>query len=279
VTGMNRNQWVLHLEVLVVLVMVSCTILVQLTREVPVSVQVDASPLQEANGQMSQNINQLYSLYAEYQVNLDELKSLSQYNGFDRLSSEQAVVGRVFYVGGEPFFYFLSLKEYMEAEYNTLRNSVSKVDKSYIRPLTPDIQFLANQFKERYPDKSDRALAILALIQNVGYDQNDSYVVKHPTVTLMRGGVCIDLVMACGALLKAADINCAILIFGNERHAAIGISDVDFDRFDTDKDVIVEFQGKKYLICETTSLRYPAGSELGSIDAEAVTLVIPYEFP
>lgn len=76
---MNRNQWILHLEVLVVLVMVSCTILVQLTREVPVSVQVDASPLQEANGQMSQNINQLNSLYALYQVNLDELKSLSQY--------------------------------------------------------------------------------------------------------------------------------------------------------------------------------------------------------
>ncbi|MBU7035464.1 MAG: hypothetical protein HXS49_09755 [Theionarchaea archaeon] len=275
----KRNQWVFHFEFLAMLVLVGCIFFVQLTREVPVSVQVDASPLQEVNGQMSQNVSQLNSLYALYELNLEELKSLSQYNGFDRLSSEQAVVGRVLYVHGEPFFYFLSLKEYLEAEYNTLSNSVSRVNKSYIRPLTPDIGFLADQFKARYPDRTDRALAILALIQNVGYDQNDSYVVKHPTVTLMKGGVCIDLVIACGALLRAADINCAILIFGNERHAAIGISDIDFARFDTDENMMVEFQGKKYLICETTSLRYPAGSELGSIDAEAVTLVIPYEFP
>jgi hypothetical protein len=46
----------------------------------------------------------------------------------------------------------------------------------------------------------------------------------------MRGGVCVDLAIACGALLKEADIECAILIFGNQQHATIGISDIEFEK-------------------------------------------------
>lgn len=284
---MNSKGWIFQIEFLIVLVLASVILYTEYTREIPVNVGVvvDASKANEANQYLVAEIDKLASLQQLYQLNLEELRSLPFCEAFDRLSSEVAIVGRVFYVGGEPFYYYVSLKEYMEADYNVKLNFASKVNESYIRPLTPDILFLARQFVERYPDRTDRALAILALIQNLGYDENDSIVVKHPTVTLMRGGVCIDLVLACGALLRAADIRCALLIFKYQHHAAIGIADIDFDRIQMEigERAVIQYNGVAYLICETTSLRYSAGEELkstlGSIDAETVTLVIPYEFP
>lgn len=256
-----------------------------ISREIPVNVHIDDTSIQSANLKLESEVEELTSLQELYKLNLEELRSLPTSGALDRLASEEAIVGRVFYISGEPFFYYISLKEYGEAEYNVRLNSASTVDASYIRPLTADIEFLARQFRDRYPDKTERALAILSLIQNLGYDENDSTFVKHPTVTLMRGGVCIDLAIACGAILRAADIHCALLIFRNERHAAIGISDIDFERFQEqiDESAIIDFEGRKYLICETTSLRHPAGDSLkgtfGPINAETVELIIPYEFP
>jgi hypothetical protein len=284
-TGDNviSKEKIIHLEFSIALVLMVGSLFFVTTREIPVSVEYDTQSLDETNQQAISVIEGLASLSASYQNGLEELKSLSSSEGVNRLVSEGATVGRVFYINGEPFYYVVSLKEYDKAASNVMLNSVAKINQSYIRPLTADIEFLAQQFEKNYPDKTKRAMAILGLIQNLGYDMNDHHVVKHPTVTLMEGGVCIDLVLACGALLKAADIDCAILIFEDERHAAIGISDIDFSKFQNTQTMIVEYEGIQYLICETTSLRHPAGSDLmgsqGSIDASAVSLIIPYEFP
>lgn len=280
---MISKEKIIHLEFSIALVLMVGSLFFVTTREIPVSVEYDTQSLDETNQQAISVIEGLASLSASYQNGLEELKSLSSSEGVNRLVSEGATVGRVFYINGEPFYYVVSLKEYDKAASNVMLNSVAKINQSYIRPLTADIEFLAQQFEKNYPDKTKRAIAILGLIQNLGYDMNDHHVVKHPTVTLMEGGVCIDLVLACGALLKAADIDCAILIFEDERHAAIGISDIDFSKFQNTQTMIVEYEGIQYLICETTSLRHPAGSDLmgsqGSIDASAVSLIIPYEFP
>lgn len=280
---MISKEKIIHLEFSIALVLMVGSLFFVTTREIPVSVEYDTQSLDETNQQAISVIEGLASLSASYQNGLEELKSLSSSEGVNRLVSEGATVGRVFYINGEPFYYVVSLKEYDKAASNVMLNSVAKINQSYIRPLTADIEFLAQQFEKNYPDKTKRAMAILGLIQNLGYDMNDHHVVKHPTVTLMEGGVCIDLVLACGALLKAADIDCAILIFEDERHAAIGISDIDFSKFQNTQTMIVEYEGIQYLICETTSLRHPAGSDLmgsqGSIDASAVSLIIPYEFP
>jgi hypothetical protein len=284
-TGDNviSKEKIIHLEFSIALVLMVGSLFFVTTREIPVSVEYDTQSLDETNQQAISVIEGLASLSASYQNGLEELKSLSSSEGVNRLVSEGATVGRVFYINGEPFYYVVSLKEYDKAASNVMLNSVAKINQSYIRPLTADIEFLAQQFEKNYPDKTKRAIAILGLIQNLGYDMNDHHIVKHPTVTLMEGGVCIDLVLACGALLKAADIDCAILIFEDERHAAIGISDIDFSKFQNTQTMIVEYEGIQYLICETTSLRHPAGSDLmgsqGSIDASAVSLIIPYEFP
>jgi hypothetical protein len=284
-TGDNviSKEKIIHLEFSIALVLMVGSLFFVTTREIPVSVEYDTQSLDETNQQAISVIEGLASLSASYQNGLEELKSLSSSEGVNRLVSEGATVGRVFYINGEPFYYVVSLKEYDKAASNVMLNSVAKINQSYIRPLTADIEFLAQQFEKNYPDKTKRAMAILGLIQNLGYDMNDHHIVKHPTVTLMEGGVCIDLVLACGALLKAADIDCAILIFEDERHAAIGISDIDFSKFQNTQTMIVEYEGIQYLICETTSLRHPAGSDLmgsqGSIDASAVSLIIPYEFP
>lgn len=280
---MISKEKIIHLEFSIALVLMVGSLFFVTTREIPVSVEYDTQSLDETNQQAISVIEGLASLSASYQNGLEELKSLSSSEGVNRLVSEGATVGRVFYINGEPFYYVVSLKEYDKAASNVMLNSVAKINQSYIRPLTADIEFLAQQFEKNYPDKTKRAMAILGLIQNLGYDMNDHHVVKHPTVTLMEGGVCIDLVLACGALLKAADIYCAILIFEDERHAAIGISDIDFSQFQNTQTMIVEYEGIQYLICETTSLRHPAGSDLmgsqGSIDVSAVSLIIPYEFP
>ena len=280
---MISKEKIIHLEFSVALVLMVASLFFVATREIPVSVEYDTQSLDQTNQQAMTVIEGLTSLSASYQNGLEELKSLSSNEGVNRLLSEEATVGRIFYINGEPFYYVVSLKEYEKASSNVMLNSVAKINQSYIRPLTADIEFLAQQFEKNYPDKTRRALAILGLIQNLGYDMNDHHMVKHPTVTLMEGGVCIDLVLACGALLKAADINCAILIFENERHAAIGISDIDFSQFKNTQTMVIEYEGIQYLICETTSLRHPAGSDLmgsqGSIDAGAVSLIIPYEFP
>ncbi|MBU7019299.1 MAG: hypothetical protein HXS44_17465 [Theionarchaea archaeon] len=282
---MQKREWIVHIEFLIVVALIGSFFYFDAVREIPVRVEIDASSINNARQELTSEIDQLYSLHDLYRLSLEDLRNLSPRAGIDRLSSEEAAVGRIFYINGEPFYYYVSLKEYMEADFNIKTNSASLIDKSYIRPLTADIEFLARQFVQRYPDKTQRALAILTLIQNLGFDENESNVVKHPTVTLMRGGVCIDLVIACGALLKAADINCAILIFKNQRHAAIGITDIDLEKFGEKitEDSVIEFEGQTYLICETTSLRHAAGDELkgtlGSINAETVTDIIPYEFP
>jgi hypothetical protein len=277
------KEKIIHLEFTIALVLMVASLYFVTTREIPVTVEYDTRSLNETNQQALSVVEDLASLSASYQTGLEELKSVSTYEGVNRLSSEEATVGKVFYINGEPFFYVVSLEEYEEAASNVMLNSVAKISGSYIRPLTADIEFLAQQFEKKYPDKTERALAILGLIQDLGYDMNDHHMVKHPTVTLMRGGVCIDLVLACGALLKAADIDCAILIFEDDRHAAIGIADINFDQFDDVENMVVDYEGVQYLICETTSLRHPAGSDLmgsqGAIDNSTVTLIIPYEFP
>jgi hypothetical protein len=282
---MKKKDWIFHIEFAIILIIICSIFVTEYTRDIPVNVDIDYSSLHNTNIQLKSGINKLISLHDMYEMNLEDLRSLSTCEGLDRLSSDEAIVGRVFYIEGEPFYYYLSLEEYVEAEDDVLLNSASKVNKSYIRPLTPDIKFLARQFVERYEDKTDRAIAILSLIQNIGYDENDDYWVKHPTVTLMKGGVCIDLVIACGALLKAADIDCAILIFKDQRHATIGISGIEFEKFKKNitANSIIKYGDQEYLICETTSLRHPAGNELkgalGPISAETVTMIIPYEFP
>jgi hypothetical protein len=282
---MKRRDWIFHSEFLVIIILISAVMHIEYNREIPVNVEIDTTSLNDTNLELAYKLDQLNSLHGLYRLSLEELKSLSIRGGLDRLSSEEAIVGRVFYIGGNPIYYYVSLEEYLEAEYNVMTNSVYEIDESYIRPLTADIKFLADQFVQQYPDKTDRAIAILSLIQNIGYNQNDMELVNHPTVTLMRGGVCIDLVIACGAVLKAADINCAILIFEKQYHAAIGISDIDFERFQNEvaEKGIIEYEGREYLICETTSLRHPAGenleSSLGPLNAETVVLIIPYEFP
>jgi len=277
------KEKIIHIEFSIALVLMVASLFFVTTREIPVTVEYDTQSLEKTNQQAISVVEDLSSLTASYQSGLEDLKTFSAYEGVIRLSSEEATVGRIFYINGEPLYYVVSLEEYEKADSNVLLNSVAKINQSYIRPLTADIEFLAQQFRKKYPDRTERALAILALVQNLGYDMNEHHVVKHPTVTLMRGGVCIDLVIACGALLKAADIDCAILIFKNERHAAIGIADIDFTQFPDTENMLVEYEGMQYLICETTSLRHPAGSDLmgsqGSIDKSAVTLIIPYEFP
>ncbi len=284
---MDRRDLIHHLESLAVVVLFASILYIDITREIPVKVDVDvdASPVQEAGTQLISEVDRLSSLQELYQLNLNDLRSLSTCGALDRLSSETAIVGRVFYIGGEPFYYYVSLKEYKEADFNALVNCASEIDKTYIRPLTPDIEFLARQFVQRYPDKTERALAILTLIQNIGYDSNEAIKVKHPTVTLMQGGTCIDLAIACGALLRAADIRCALLIFRCQLHAAVGIADIDFGKLcrEIGEKSVIDFEGTEYLICETTSLRHPAGDSLsgnlGAVDSDTVTLVIPYEFP
>ncbi len=75
------------------------------------------------------------------------------------------------------------------------------------------------------------------------------------------------------------------MFFEDSSYAAIGISDIDFEAFQEkiNENTIIEFEGRKYLICDVVLPKYLKGTKLegpqASVASENITSIISYEFP